>query len=177
MLGHQTRHDVSPSVDGMLRDLAADVRSRQRRHDKFGWAYDIASNSLIIAGVVATAVAGVSAAADLLGNALVGAIAMAAAILTAVGAALPWSDRAAAHWCVASSYYRLADDISFAIVEYNESPHQDLATWQTRFDDFHARMDEFDRASADIALRGSDTAKGSARSDAKARAGRLDATQ
>src|SRR5215467_6781624 len=117
MVGTTAPAKPPTSVIAQYEKELARNRHCSRRHNGYGWAYDITAKVMLITGVTATAVAGVTAAADLLGKAIIGGIAMAAAVLTALGAALPWDKRAADHWKLAGKYARLAGEIERQITE------------------------------------------------------------
>lgn len=146
---------------GKLRDSVERLRLR---HDRLGWAYDITAKVMLLAGITATAVAGVTAAADLLGKAVIGGIAIAAAVVSALAAGLPWDRQAVDHWNLASDYEGLRDEIRSAEIEYNdiesnESPNPpSVRHWLDVLARFREKKLEFDRQAAAIALLHSSTA-------------------
>ncbi len=138
--------------DAVIRQYDKDIRSAKHCghiHDVFAWAYDITSKFMLIAGVAATAVAGVTATADLLGKTVIGGIAMAAAVLTALGAASPWDARAAEHWKLASKYQGDAFALELDKLEATEGPQ--AKQWIDKLRAHQRRLERLDLDAASLA--------------------------
>ena len=142
------------SVTSDYEELQNSVEHCRAWHKRLGCAYNFTSKAMLLAGITATAVAGVAAAADLLGKTVIGAIAMAAAVLTALAAGLPWDSQAAEHLKLAAGYENLRDDIRFKEDEYKGSPRppseRGLFEVLTEFRKRKLRYDE--RAAVDALL-------------------------
>lgn len=150
-----------------LEDMRQLVHDRWQQHATLGSVYGAASNFLIIVGIAATAIAGITAAGDLLGQKWVGAIAMSAAVLTAVGAGLPWDKRARDHANVASLYLSLRSDIAARIAQLESTGTQpDADEWSAIFSAFTKQREHIDRLASDISmLRGGGSVDGGSTSD------------
>lgn len=136
-----------------LEDLRRLVHYRWRVHSTLSTVYGFASNFLIITGIAATAIAGVTAAGNLLGKTAVGAVAMAAAVVTAVGAGLPWQQRASDHSESASDYLSLRDEIGTRQIELESgTSERTVRDWCAIRADLTAQRERVDRKASQVPL-------------------------